>query len=142
MTVDLTKTFNTQNFAVDSQIKKATNVPVLNRFGMWADSNQDSVYIQGGHFYTAPGWDESQYHINDSAIPPYSIWRFDLASQIWTDITTHGNNKDKFERALGGASVSVPSMNQSFYVGFVRPSTQNLYPTDGERSGSNIYMHE
>lgn len=139
MTVDLAKKFNTQDFAVDSQTKKATNVPVPNRFGMWADSNQNSVYIQGGHFYTAPGWDQSQYHINDSAIPPYSIWRFDLASQIWTDITTHGNNKDKFERALGGASVSVPSMNQSFYVGFVRCSTQNFYLTDGKRSGSNTY---
>lgn len=122
VTIDLTKRFNTQDFGINSQIKKALDVPVLNRFGVWSDSNQNSIYIQGGHFYTAPGWNESQYHINDTAIPPYSIWRFDLASQEWTDITERGNNKDKFQRALGGASVSVPSLNQSFYVGFVHSS--------------------
>lgn len=119
MTVDLTKGFNTRDFGIDSQVKKAVDVPVLNRFGVWADSNQNSIYIQGGHFYTAPGWNESHYHINDNAIPTYSIWKFDLSSQEWTNVTGHGNSKDKFERALGGAAVSVPSMNQSFYVGFV-----------------------
>lgn len=119
VTVDLSKRFNTQDFGLVSETKKATNVPVVNRFGIWADSNQDSIYIQGGHFYTAPGWNESEYNIKGGDIPPYSIWRFDLSSQQWTDITERGGKKDKFRRALGGAGVSVISMNQSFYIGFV-----------------------
>lgn len=130
MTVDLTKSFDIHDFGIASQTKKAVDVPVLNRFGIWADSNQDSIYIQGGHFYTAPGWDESQYHIDDSAIPTYSIWKFDLSSYKWTDVTKLGNKKDVFRRALAGAGVSVPSLNQSFYAGFVL--LPKVYLTDGE----------
>lgn len=129
MTVDLSKRFGTQDFGVVSQTKKAVNVPVLNRFGMWADSTQNSVYIQGGHFYEAPGWDESQYHVNTSNIPPYSIWKYDLSSREWSDVTELGNKKDKFQRALGGAGLSVPSLNQSFYVGFVHSFKTFMRPT-------------
>ncbi|KAL0640639.1 hypothetical protein Q9L58_000308 [Maublancomyces gigas] len=127
------------------EVKKAVDVPVLNRFGVWADSNQNSIYIQGGHFYTATGWEESQYNVNDSAIPAYSIWRFDLSSQKWTNVTGRGNSKDRFERAVAGAAVSVPSMNQSFYAGGIVTSRSD--PTAQRdlfvpQAGMLIYEHD
>lgn len=139
MVIDLSRTFNTQDYgsALVSQTRRppTLGVPVVNRGGMWTDANQDSVYIQGGHFYEGPPWNESIYHVNSTNMPPYSIWKFDIATEKWADVTKLGNKKDEFRRSLAGAGVSVPSLNQSYYVGFVY--LPRLYMISDSRGRSN-----
>jgi hypothetical protein len=85
---------------------------------MWKDPEGDSIYIQGGHFYDAALWNESIYFVSKRDIPPYNIWKFDLQSQKWSDVTKAGGDKSQFNRTFGGAALSVPSIKKSFYLGY------------------------
>lgn len=82
---------------------------------MWSDRGQNAIYIQGGHFYTAPLWNESTYYVTKSTIPTYDVWKLDLASRSWTkvydDTTTN--------RSLGGAALSIPELDTSYYLGYI-----------------------
>lgn len=111
--IDLAVEFDPRTFLPLWQVRKSVDIPVLNRFGIWTDSTQDFIYIQGGHFYEAPKWNESQYFIKKEDIPDYSIWRFNVRTKEWSNVTGEHDTK----RACAGAAISVPKQNQSYYLG-------------------------
>lgn len=117
--IDLTQEFDLYTWTPSFQTRKPLNVPVLNRFGMWVDSSQDVIYIQGGDFYAASKWNESSYSPEKAEIPDWSLWRFDVRSgkRAWEDVT--GDYGWKVERALAGAVVSIPKYDLSFYGRYV-----------------------
>ena len=84
--------------------------------------------MQGGHFYDADGWRNSSYWLEKKDIPPYSIWKYDLETSTWTEVHLL-SDKSNFKRGFGGAAVSVPDTNQSYYIGFVTslPPKQPAY---------------
>jgi len=73
--------------------------------------------MQGGHFYDADDWRNSSYWLEKKDIPPYSIWEYDLGTSTWKVVPLPSNSS--FKRGFGGAAVSVPATNQSYYIGFV-----------------------
>ena len=91
---------------------------MVNRFGLWEGANQGSILMQGGHFYDAEDWRNSSYWLEKKDIPQYSIWKYDLDTSTWTEVPLP-TNKSSFKRGYGGAAVSVPGTNQSYYIGFV-----------------------
>ena len=91
---------------------------MVDRFGLWEGANQGSILMQGGHFYDAEDWRNSSYWLEKKDIPQYSIWKYDLDTSTWTEVPLLAN-KSSFKRGPGGAAVSVPSTNQSYYIGFV-----------------------
>jgi hypothetical protein len=117
--VDLKEPFSTQTFEILSQTRKGLDVPVTTRHCLWTDSNENSVFLQGGRFFGSSLWNHSSYFLPKPKIPAYSIWRFDLQTTEWHNITGEVVMKANFLRAVGGAGASVPHLNQSFYIGFV-----------------------
>ena len=116
--VDLSKPFNTNSFEIMSQTKKDLNVPVVIRDSLWTDSNQDSIIIQGGEFFGTDLWNRSSYFVPKPNIPSYSVWKFGLGDKKWNNVTSAITMKANFVRAVGGAGVSAPRLNMSFYIGF------------------------
>ena len=132
--VDLSKRFNTNTFEVMSQTRKDLNVPLVTRFSLWADSNQDSVLLQGGEFYGSDLWNRSSYYVTKPNLPSYTIWKFGLGDKKWTNVTSKVGIKANFVRAVGGAGVSAPRLNMSFYLGFVFGrclKNMGIFLTDG-----------
>ena len=117
--MDLSKRFNTNNFEVRFQVRKGLDVPVTTRYSLWTDSFQNSVIMQGGHFYGTDLWNHSSYFLTKPKLPPYSVWKFELGSKKWGNVTSAVDMRANFIRAVGGAGVSVPHLNISFYIGFV-----------------------
>ncbi|KAI9674493.1 MAG: hypothetical protein M1817_001831 [Caeruleum heppii] len=115
VTIDLSASFDVEYLPIIKQQKKnvAQQVPVVNRFGLWSDKTQNAIYIQGGHFYDAPGWNESEYHVSKPNIPPYSIWKLDLSSGVWNK----EYEDETVNRTVGGAPVSIPEQDVSYYIG-------------------------
>lgn len=89
----------------------------MSQFGMWSDSTQNAIYIQGGHFPAFPPWNESAYHVPKPEIPENNLWRFDLLTNEWKDVTGETAGVAKTVRTFGGAACSVPALNQSFWLG-------------------------
>lgn len=141
--IDLSKPFTSRDFIPRSQSKKRLGVPVVNRFGLWEGSNQGSILMQGGHFYDADGWRNSSYWLEKKDIPPYSIWKYDLETSTWAEVPVLGD-KSSFKRGFGGAAVSVPDMNQSYYIGGLwtpRSSSDSLDGFAVPLSGMVVYNH-
>jgi hypothetical protein len=91
--------------------------PVLSHFGIWSDSTQNAIYIQGGHFLANPPWNESAYYVPKRDIPENDLWRYDLLTQEWKVMTGEILGDTKTVRTFGGAACSVPALNQSFWLG-------------------------
>ncbi|KAI5845045.1 hypothetical protein DFP73DRAFT_526511 [Morchella snyderi] len=142
--IDLTQEFDSYTWTPSFQIRKPLNVPVVNRFGMWVDSSQDVIYVQGGHFYAASKWNESSYSPEKADIPDWSLWRFDVRSgkRAWEDVT--GDYGWKVERALAGAVVSIPKYDLSFYGGGItnsRTSSETPLGLSRPQVGMLLYDH-
>ncbi|KAH0612767.1 uncharacterized protein H6S33_009147 [Morchella sextelata] len=142
--IDLTQEFDPYTWTPSFQTRKPLKVPVVNRFGMWVDSSQDVIYIQGGHFYTASKWNESSYSPEKADIPDWSLWRFDVRSgkRAWEDVT--GDYGWKVERALAGAVVSIPKYDLSFYGGGItnsRTSSETPMGLSRPQVGMLVYDH-
>ena len=101
------------------RLSRDAGAPVLSQFGMWSDSTQNAIYIQGGHFLAAPPWNESAYYVPKQEIPENSIWRFDVLTEEWKDMTGEILGDRETVRTFGGAACSVPALNQSFWLGLV-----------------------
>ena len=120
--VDLSKKFKTTDFEIMFQVRKSLDVPVTTRYSLWTDSNQDSITMQGGHFYGTGLWNHSSYFLAKPNLPGYSIWKFELGSKKWSNVTGGVDMRANFIRAVGGAGASAPHLNLSFYIGFVIPA--------------------
>ncbi|CUS07228.1 unnamed protein product [Tuber aestivum] len=142
--IDLSKSFSSRDFIPISQPKKPLGVPVVNRFGLWKGSNQDWVVMQGGHFYDADDWRNSSYWVEKKDIPPYTIWKYDLKTLIWTEIALPDEMR-RFKRAFGGAAVSVPRTDKSYYIGGLwtpRASNDSFERLAVPQSGMLVYDHK
>ncbi|KAG0125102.1 hypothetical protein HOY82DRAFT_673246 [Tuber indicum] len=142
--IDLSKPFTSREFVPVSQSKKPLGVPVVNRFGLWKGSNQGSILMQGGHFYDAEGWRNSSYFLEKTDIPGYSIWEYDLETSTWAEVSLP-TNRNSFKRAFGGAAVSVPSTDKSYYIGGLwtpRSSSDSLDRFSVPQSGMLVYDHK
>jgi len=99
------------------QVRKDLDVPVTTRYSLWTDSHQNSIIMQGGHFYGTGLWNHSSYFITKPNLPGYSVWKFELGSKKWSNVTSAVDMKANFIRAVGGAGASAPNLNLSFYIG-------------------------
>ncbi|KAG0636096.1 hypothetical protein HOY80DRAFT_386830 [Tuber brumale] len=142
--VDLSKPFTSRDFVPISQPKKPPGVPIVNRFGLWIGSNQGRILMQGGHFYEAKDWRNSSYFLEKKDIPGYNIWKYDLETLTWTE-TSLPTNTSSFKRAFGGAAVSVPSTDKSYYIGGLwtpRSSSDSPNGSALPQSGMLVYDHK
>jgi len=142
--IDLSKPFTSGDFVPISQLKKPLGVPVVNRFGLWVGSNQSWILMQGGHFYDAEDWKNSSYWLEKKDIPGYSIWKYNLETFTWTE-TSLPANLGSFKRAFGGAAVSVPSTDKSYFIGGLwtpRSSSDSLNGYALPQSGMLVYDHK
>ena len=115
---DLSKDFDLPHLEPLWQVKKRPGKePVVNQGSIWTDTTQNCVYVQGGHYYDGFNVSESDYHLNKTEYPDYDIWKFDVVSQKWEDVTEKIAGTDSVVRTWVGAAATVPGTNTSFYVG-------------------------
>ena len=116
VTIDLSKRFFVDSIPILYQNKKKVkDAPVLSRFGMWTDKEQNSIYIHSGHFYENPPWNKSEYFVPKEEIPPYEIWKHEVGTSDWTKVLS----REDINRTLGGVAVSLPEYDESYYIGCV-----------------------
>ena len=115
---DLSKDFKLYELEPLWQSKKTRDIPVLSQFGLWSDSTQNRLYMNGGHFFAESKWQGSDFYIPKEQIPPYNIYEFDLISRSWKPSLTSSDAK----RTFSGASATIPSLNQSFFLGGITDS--------------------
>jgi len=84
-------------------------VPVVNRGYMWVDSNSN-IYTSGGHFYEQAYWNESAYYVQKKDIPNFSIWRYSIGQNSWTEVPVDYH----MIRLISSAATSIPVFNLSF----------------------------
>jgi len=78
---------------------------------MWVDSNSN-IYTSGGHFPDRPYWNESAYYVQDKDIPNYSIWRYSISQNSWTEVPVDPDAH--MIRLISSAATSIPVFNRSY----------------------------
>ena len=75
------------------------------------DSN-GNIYTSGGHFFEQAYWDESKYHVKQKDIPNFSIWRYSITQEKWTEVFLDSSG-DPMIRLISSAATSIPGFNLS-----------------------------
>jgi len=79
---------------------------------MWTDSN-GYIYTSGGHFFERAYWNESAYYVQKQDIPNFSIWRYSINQDKWTEMLLDSSG-DSMVRLISSAATSIPGFNLSF----------------------------
>ena len=127
VTLDLTKDFklSEEGFMTIKREKEGDDgnggyISVANRAHMWRDS-LDNIYVAGGHFFAQPYpknwtyWEGSQYYLERKKIPGYTLWRYNINSDDWTQVQV----KEPLRRLASSGYTSIPSTNTSYAFGYV-----------------------
>jgi len=78
---------------------------------MWVDINSN-IYISGGHFFEQAYWNESAYYVQDKDIPNFSIWRYSISQNSWTEVPVDPDAH--MIREISSAATSIPAFNLSY----------------------------
>ncbi|KAF7508738.1 hypothetical protein GJ744_008985 [Endocarpon pusillum] len=142
---DLSHDFTTPDLEPLWQIKKSISSPrppVVNHFGMFMDKEQNSIYVHNGHYYNALSWNESSYFTPKAQIPPWDIWKFDVGSKLWEDVSESTLGHGLVNRTFAGGSTSVTKLNKSFWIGgIIDPTTGSNTPTDTYQPTSQMLVY-
>lgn len=77
--------------------------------------------MQGADFCGSGLWNDTFFGHESEPAVVYSIWEYGIDDKKWNNVTSAVDMKAYFIRAIGGASVSVPCLILSFYIGLGSP---------------------
>ncbi|KAI5806398.1 hypothetical protein DFH27DRAFT_547891 [Peziza echinospora] len=131
--IDTSKRFMADQVQLNST-QKPINVPVVSRGSLWYDSTGQNLYIQGGRYYNEANYTQSKYYTPKNLIPDYSVWRYNIPTGIWLNIADELQFPDgRVQRAFGGAALSMPQYNMSyFFGGYFGETTIRDWPLPGK----------
>ncbi|KAK5046741.1 hypothetical protein LTR84_007502 [Exophiala bonariae] len=121
---------------------------ITNHGGLFISADQKKLWYQGGHFYNAAGWNESLYHVDKPDIPEWQLWELDLTNHLqkpngWLDVTNGVAGHENVNRTFAGASVSVPGIGKSFWIGGAStPRTSRTTPIDRFETTSQMLIFD